>query len=81
MAIHGVMDFWPAITVLEAHACKWQPHARERLTVERCLALADRRLTAAVKLLATVRRVPVEELLGRVRVAEVVDAALPPAGR
>ena len=73
MAIYRVMNCWLAVSVLEAHACKWQPRAKERLTVERCLALADRRLTAAVKLLATVRRVPVEELLGRVRAAEVVE--------
>ena len=72
VAIYRIMNCWLAVSVLEAHACKWQPHAKERLTVERCLTLADRRLTDAVKLLATVRRVPVEDLLGRVRVAEVV---------
>jgi hypothetical protein len=80
MAIYRIVNCWLAVSVLDANACKWQPHARERLTVERCLALADRRLTAAVKLLATVRRVPVEDLLGRLRVAEVVEGALPLGG-
>jgi hypothetical protein len=67
VAIYRVLSCWQAVGVLEAKACRWGAHTRERLTVERCLALADRRLTAAVKLLATVRRVPVEELLGRVQ--------------
>jgi hypothetical protein len=80
MAIYRVVNCWLTVSVLEVHACKWQPQTRERLTVERCLLLADRRLTAAVKMLATVRKVPVEELLGRVRIAEVVVAALPSAG-
>jgi hypothetical protein len=72
MAIYRIVNCWLAVSVLEASASKWQPHAKERLTVERCLALADRRLTASIKLLATVRRVPTEELLGRVRLADVM---------
>jgi hypothetical protein len=67
MAIYRVVNCWLAVGVLEAKAGRWQPHTRERLAVERCLVPADRRLTAAVKLLATVRRVPVEELQVRVR--------------
>jgi hypothetical protein len=80
VAIYREVSCWLAVGVLEAKACRWGAHTRERLTVERCLALADRRLTAAVKLLATVRRVPVEELLGRVQGATpFVTPALPPA--
>lgn len=48
------------------------PFARHRLAIKQCLALADHRLTAAVKLLATVRRMPVEEVLGWVRAAEAL---------
>jgi hypothetical protein len=68
LAISRVVHGWLTVNALEAKACAWPPHGRERQAVERALTQAERRYTQALRALAYLRRVPVAELAARVAV-------------
>lgn len=67
-AIIRVLHNWLAVAALEARASELSPEGRTRFQVERCLTQADRRLQAALRTLAVIKRVKAADLLARVTV-------------
>jgi hypothetical protein len=71
LAITRVVSNWLMVGALEAKACGFGVASKERGRVERCLTLAERRLTQAVRALAFLRGVSAAELVARLPLATV----------
>ena len=69
MAIGRAVHNWLAVSVLEVRASDLPPEGRERVQVEKCLTQADRRLAAAMRTLAVMKRVKLAELMAKAAAA------------